>query len=245
MVYFGITDKGIVRKNNQDVFLCEEIRLIDAVLLVVCDGMGGAKSGNIASSMTAEVFRNTLVENLNVFGDNTSMAEQMKMAAEAANSAVFEKSITDIDCSGMGTTLVAAVVTKDGASVVNVGDSRAYVITKDEGISQITRDHSIVQDMVNRGDITKKEAKTHPNKNLITRAIGTSPRVLADTFYVSLKEGDRLLLCSDGLSNIVDDDQLAYESTRSDDLSECCEFLVKAAIVSGAPDNVTAALLRI
>lgn len=245
MVYFGITDKGIVRKNNQDVFLCEEIKLIDAVLLIVCDGMGGAKSGNIASSMAAEVFRDTFVENLNVFADNSSLAEQMKKAAETANAAVFEKSMTDIECDGMGTTLVAAIVTQAGASIVNVGDSRAYAITKDEGIRQITRDHSIVQDMVNRGDITKKEAKTHPSKNLITRAIGTSPRVFADTFYVSLKEGDRILLCSDGLSNIVDDDQLAYESTLSDDLSECCEALVKAAISFGAPDNVTAALLRI
>lgn len=245
MVYFGITDRGIVRKNNQDVFLCEEIRLLDAVLLIVCDGMGGAKSGNVASSMTAEIFRDTLLENLNLFGDRTSIAEQMKLAAETANAAVFEKSISDMDCRGMGTTLVAAVVTKEGATIVNVGDSRAYLITRTDGINQITRDHSVVQDMIARGDITKKEAKTHPNKNLITRAIGTSPTVTADTFHAAMKEGDRLLLCSDGLSNIVDDDELAAESMRSDDLSECCEGLVKAAIVLGAPDNVTAALLRI
>lgn len=245
MVYFGITDRGIVRKNNQDAFLCEEIRLLNAALLIVCDGMGGAKSGNIASSMTVDIFRDTLMENIDLFGGRASLAEQMKLAAEAANAAVFEKSISDIDCRGMGTTLVAAVVTKEGATIVNVGDSRAYLITRTDGITQITRDHSVVQDMINRGDITKKEAKTHPNKNLITRAIGTSPTVLADTFFTPMKDGDRLLLCSDGLSNIVDDDVLAAESMRSDDLSECCEGLVKAAIVLGAPDNVTAALLRI
>lgn len=245
MVYFGITDRGLVRKTNQDVYLCEDIKLMDAALLIVCDGMGGAKGGNIASAMAATVFRDSLIKNLNLFGDKTSLAEQMKLSVEAANAAVYNRSCSDAECRGMGTTLVAAVATKEGAVIVNVGDSRAYIVSRVDGIKQITYDHSVVQDMITRGDITKEDAKTHPNRNLITRAIGTSPDVLTDTFYVPFKEGDRLLLCSDGLSNVVDDNKLCYESMRSDDLAECCEGLVKAAIVSGAPDNITATLFRI
>ena len=245
MNYFGITDRGIVRKNNQDVFLCEDIRLIDSALLVVCDGMGGAKSGNIASAMASEIFRKTIVENIDVFGDNNSIAELMKTAAAKANEAVHKKSEEDPDCRGMGTTIVGAIVNPEGATVLNIGDSRAYLISRSEGISRITRDHSFVEDMVLRGDITKEEAKHHPNKNLITRAVGTSENVQADTFFVPLKEGDRLLLCSDGLSNTVDDDQLCHEVLKTDNMAECCEELVKAAIIAGAPDNVTAVIIRI
>ena len=245
MNYFGITDRGVVRKNNQDVFLCEDIRLINAALLVVCDGMGGAKSGNIASAMAAQVFRDSIFENLDVFGDNDALALQMKIAAAHANSAVHEKSLNDPDCSGMGTTIVAAIVKADSAIVLNVGDSRAYKISRTDGIEQITKDHSFVGEMVYKGEITKEEARRHPNKNLITRAIGTSETVIADTFIVSIKESDRLLLCSDGLSNMVDDDHLCQEVLKTDEMALCCEELIKAAVVAGAPDNVTAALIRI
>ncbi len=245
MNYFGMTDRGVVRKNNQDTFLCEDIRLIDSVLLVVCDGMGGAKSGNIASAMAAQTFRDSLLENLNVFGDADALGRQMTAAAEIANNAVHEKSVNDPECTGMGTTLVAAIVNAEGAVVLNVGDSRAYKVSRKEGIEQITRDHSFVGEMLYRGDITKDEAKHHPNKNLITRAIGTSGSVETDTFYVSLKEGDRILLCSDGLSNMVDDEDLSREILKTDDMAECCDVLIKAAIAAGAHDNVTAALIRI
>ena len=186
MDYFGITDRGIVRKSNQDVFLCDDIRLLDSALMIVCDGMGGAKSGNIASSMAAECFKKALCDNVDLFGDKKSLAEKMKSAVEIANSAVYDKSISDTDCRGMGTTLVAAVADKNGATIVNVGDSRAYLISRKNGIMQITRDHSVVADMIARGDLTKEQAKHHPNKNLITRAIGTSPVVAVDVFHISL-----------------------------------------------------------
>ena len=245
MNYFGITDRGMVRKNNQDSFCCEDIRLIDSALLVVCDGMGGAKGGNIASAMTVDIFKNEITENINVFGDTDETLQLMKSAAEKANTAVHERSVTDCECSGMGTTLVAAVVNDQGAAIVNVGDSRAYLISRTDGITQITRDHSFVEDMVRRGDITKEQARCHPNKNIITRAIGTSENILVDSFFVSLREGDRLLLCSDGLSNVVDDEQLCREVLKTDDVSACCAELIKAAIAAGAPDNVTATLIRI
>ena len=245
MEYFGITDRGCVRKNNQDAFFCEDIRLIDSVLMVVCDGMGGAKSGNIASVMASEIFKDTFLENLNLFADPESMAEQMKDAAKITKKAVYATSISDEDYNGMGTTLVAAVVNNEGATIANIGDSRAYVISRTEGIRQVTSDHSVVEQMVLKGEISRTEARRHPNKNLITRAVGTSSRVSADTFYTPLKEGDRLLLCSDGLSNVVEDDQIAYEILKTDNMTECCENLIKAAIAHGAPDNVTVAIIRI
>lgn len=244
MDYFGITDRGLVRRQNQDAFLCEEIRLINAVLLIVCDGMGGAKSGNIASQMALEVFKDSIYSELDFFGDEKTAAALMKRAAAAANRAVFEKSCTDPACSGMGTTLVAAIVMESGAVILNIGDSRAYILSGTSEIKQITRDHSVVEDMIERGEITKEEARIHPNRNLITRAVGTSENVDPDTFFIPMKKDDLLLLCSDGLTNIVDDSALSEELLKSEDLRVCCEGLVQAAIVRGAPDNVTAAVYR-
>jgi len=245
MVYFGITDKGKIRKNNQDTYICENVRLTDSALLAVCDGMGGAKSGNIASGMTADIFRDVLIKNIDPFADVEAIVMQMKTAVEAANTEVYRKSVDDTTCRGMGTTIVAALVSKDAAVIANVGDSRAYIISRVDGVKQITRDHSVVEDMIQRGDITREQAKHHPNKNLITRAIGTSPFIRIDTFIVQLQEGDRILLCSDGLSNLVDDNVIARECLKSDDPQVCCEGLVNAALDLGAPDNVTAALVRI
>lgn len=244
MDYYGITDRGIVRKQNQDSFLCEEVRLINAVLLVVCDGMGGAKSGNVASSMARDIFAENIHGGLNLFGDEKVAAALMKKAAEAANREVYIKGKTDHECTGMGTTLVAALVLDSGAVILNVGDSRAYTISRTADIKQITRDHSVVEDMIQRGEITRSEAKVHPNRNLITRAIGTSENVDFDLFYVPMKKGDELLLCSDGLTNIVDNNVLSHEILKSDDPRVCCEGLIQAAVVRGAPDNVTAVLYR-
>ncbi len=244
MDYYGLTDRGMVRKQNQDAFLCEEIRLMNAVLLIVCDGMGGAKSGNVASRMALDEFKEEIFSGLELFGDEKSAAALMKRAAERANSAVYNKGRTDPDCTGMGTTLVAAIVLDGGAVILNVGDSRAYTISRTEHIRQITRDHSVVEDMIQRGEITRAEAKTHPNRNLITRAIGTSDSVEYDLFYIPMKKDDMLMLCSDGLTNIVDDEALSREMLRSDNLRTCCEGLVQEAIARGAPDNVTAVLYR-
>jgi PPM family protein phosphatase len=144
----------------------------------------------------------------------------------------------------MGTTLVAAIVLEGGAVILNVGDSRAYLISRTERIRQITRDHSVVEDMIQRGEITRAEAKTHPNRNFITQAIGTSDNVECDIFYTPMQKNDILMLCSDGLTNIVDDEIMSHEILKSEDLRVCCEGLVHETVVRGAPDNVTAVLYR-
>ena len=142
----------------------------------------------------------------------------------------------------MGTTLVSAVVRDELALVSNVGDSRAYHITR-EGIRQVSRDHSVVEDMVEKGDLTRDEARHHPRRNLITRALGTEPGVAADTFPLNWQQGDFLLLCSDGLINTVSDQELLFEVIHSEPLDTCLDRLLALSRQRGAPDNVTAVLL--
>ncbi|MCR5173620.1 MAG: Stp1/IreP family PP2C-type Ser/Thr phosphatase [Oscillospiraceae bacterium] len=244
MDFYGLTDRGIVRKQNQDTFACQELRIMDGALIVVCDGMGGARGGNIASRMTCDTFCSSFLESIDPFDDLQALAGHMKQALEQANEAVFARSGEDPECSGMGTTLVAAAVTPQGAAVLNIGDSRAYHISRTGGIRQITRDHSVVADMVERGEIRAEEARTNPNRNLITRAVGTAETVPGDFFFVPMREEDILLLCSDGLTNLLEDDELAAVILQQTDLPEGCERLIREALTKGAPDNVTAVLLK-
>jgi protein phosphatase len=169
----GITDRGKIRKINQDVCLTYLDDVKNDAVLVVCDGMGGAKAGNIASAMAAEIFMETAQKCLAEENNIIDIMQQISQAVREANVQVYEKSVSDPDCSGMGTTLVAAVATASGVVIVNVGDSRAYHV-KTGRIKQVTKDHSVVEDMIDRGDIKRSEARVHPNRNLITRALGTS-----------------------------------------------------------------------
>ena len=234
MKAWGVTDTGKVRQQNQDsyYFSVEEKN----ALLLVCDGMGGAKAGNIASRMAAETFVSVVEQ-----GDG-QLAQRLTAGLEAANRAVFRTAVENSDCFGMGTTLVAALVSGDTACILNVGDSRAYYITQD-GIRQVTRDHSVVGDLVARGDITPEEARQHPRKNLITRALGAEPQVRGDLFEVEMEPESALLLCSDGLSNQVSDQEILYEVLHGGDRSTCCQRLVDIVLGRGAPDNTTAVLL--
>lgn len=242
MELWGITDKGKVRRQNQDVYrtLYDEERHLGVV--VVCDGMGGAKAGNIASRLAADSFMESLMSHIAADIDELSLG--MLDAVADANEILFEKSISDPSCSGMGTTLVAAVVTDGGSVVINVGDSRAYHIRGDR-IAQITADHSVVEDMVRRGEITRQEAKGHPNKNLITRALGTSETVEADLFRPELEKGDILLLCSDGLSNTAEDSELCAAAHTGPNIRAACAKLLELSLSRGAPDNITVALMKI
>ena len=176
MQSWGLTDPGCVRKQNQDAYRIEQLDR-ETLLCVVCDGMGGAKSGNIASTLAVEVFAEEIRRSW-VKGMESDRVDQMlRSAVKLANFTVFDQSAQFEEFDGMGTTLVAAVVRKNKATIVNVGDSRAYGINR-TGIHQISKDHSLVQMMVDRGDLTPEVAKSYPGKNFITRAIGTEPMVL-------------------------------------------------------------------
>ena len=243
MELWGTTDSGKVRRQNQDVFkiLYDEARKI--AVLVVCDGMGGAKAGNIASAIAADSFMHDMGKYIENIGGNDDIALKMKEAVLAANRAVYNKSVNDDEYTGMGTTLTAAVSTVDGEVVVNVGDSRVYHVTQNS-IAQITKDHSVVEDMISRGDLTRAEARRHPNKHLITRALGTNNDEDPDVFFLKLLQGEHILLCSDGLTNVVLDSELLFELQRGTGVRESCENLVATALSRGAPDNVTAVIFR-
>ena len=237
---WGLTDKGAVRTQNQDGFYLD-VPSERLAVGVVCDGMGGARAGNIASLVAVETF----VDALKAAPQGEEQpAAVLSRAAEAANAAVFHRAATDPDCRGMGTTMVAVLVVEGTAYLLNIGDSRAYHINAD-GIARLTRDHSVVEDMVARGDITPEQARTHPRKNLITRALGAEERIRADLYEKELAGGDFLLLCSDGLSNILSDQELLYEVVHGGDPDSCCQRLLDITISRGAPDNVTAVLFQI
>lgn len=234
MKAWGLTDTGKVRQQNQDAYY---FHVKDGeALVLVCDGMGGARAGNIASRMAAETFVSVVEQT------DGQPAERLNSGLEAANRAVFRTAIENSDCFGMGTTLVAALVCGRLAYVVNVGDSRAYHI-KETGIRQVTRDHSVVEDMVARGDITPEQARQHPRKNLITRALGAEPQVRGDLFELDLEAEDAILLCSDGLSNQLSDQEMLYEVLHGGPHESCCRRLIDIVLSRGAPDNTTAVLL--
>ncbi len=242
MQFWGITDLGCTRNQNQDAYYIEKLSK-NALICVVCDGMGGAKSGNIASSLAVDVFSQEVKR---TWSPDMGLGELEMMLANAvklANFTVYDQANAFEEFSGMGTTLVATLLQGDLAVVVNVGDSRAYSIDK-EGLRQITVDHSMVQMMIDRGELSRERAKSYPGKNLITRAIGTEQVVSCDVFHKRMERGDCLLLCTDGLSNLVDEQELLFEVVHGADKDGCCERLLNIAKDRGAPDNVTCVLIQ-
>ena len=243
MQYWGLTDPGCVRRQNQDTYQIQQLDR-NTVLCVVCDGMGGAKSGNIASSLAADVFVQEVHRSWNASMDREKTDQVLRGAVKLANFTVFDQAQQFAEFDGMGTTLVAVLVRGRKVTTVNVGDSRAYSIDAD-GIHQITTDHSLVQMMVERGEITQEQARTYPGKNLITRAIGTEPIVECDIFHREAARGDFLLLCSDGLSNTMDEQEMLFEVVHGVKKEHCCQRLLNIAKNRGAPDNVTSVLVMI
>ena len=243
MQFWGLTDVGCIRAQNQDAFLMEQLDK-HTLLCVVCDGMGGAKSGNIASTLAADVFVQQIKQSWSGDYIQGNVDKMMKDAVKVTNFTVFDQSQQFEEFTGMGTTLVAVLTNGKWATIVNVGDSRAYLIDR-AGIHQVTVDHSVVQLMVSRGELTPEQAKTYPGKSLITRAIGTETLVHCDIFHKKVTKGDYLLLCSDGLSNLMDDQEILFEVAHGQDKTKCCQRLLDIAKKRGAPDNVTSILLSI
>ena len=238
---WGLTDKGMVRAQNQDA--CAFQQKEGYAWAVVCDGMGGAAAGDLASTMARDRYESHMA----CLADPALYAQEedlMIQATQAANRAVYLKAGTNRAFAGMGTTLVAVLTNGKWATIVNVGDSRAYLIDR-VGIHQVTVDHSVVQLMVSRGELTPEQAKTYPGKSLITRAIGTENLVFGDIFHKKVSKGDFLLLCSDGLSNLMDDQEILFEVAHGQDKTKCCQRLLDIAKKRGAPDNVTSILVSI
>ena len=227
MKTWAITDTGLVRKENQDTYRISESNRV----CVVCDGMGGAAGGCVASNLAAE--------------DMTpeQLREASAYAVAMANHAVEKRAEADAELSNMGTTLVSAISYSDGVVISNVGDSRAYYVTETE-IIRVTKDHSLVETMVDHGDITADEARHHPSRNLITRALGRDTNAACDSFIRPMESGSYILLCTDGLVNTVTDQEMLFEIIHGDNQETCLKRLLEIAKNQGAPDNVTEVLMQ-
>jgi len=245
MEAWGMTDTGLVRQENQDAFAIRSMESDGYTIAVVCDGMGGPGGGRLASTLAIDVFLRRCGKALRGGMSAREVQRAAETAAAAANAAVYRRS-QEKKLKGMGTTLVSAVAWERKALITNVGDSRAYAISRSgdgKGLRQISRDHSYVNRLLERGDITEDEAKVHPYRNVITRALGPEPEVLCDSFFVELDAGDVLLLCTDGLMATARDGEIESAVLEEQDGGACVKRLIALALSRGAPDNVTAVLL--
>ena len=230
------SDIGKVRKSNQDA--CSAGELPDGtVWAVVCDGMGGASGGDIASTTAVRIISERITSSFRDGMSSNSIRSLLFSSIEAANSVVFEMSRSNSALEGMGTTVVAAVISGGAAYIAHAGDSRAYRIF-DNTISQITRDHSFVQAMVVKGELTPNEAKVHHRKNIITRALGVDANILIDFSEEPFCEGDMLLICTDGLTNFVESEEI-YNIMRTPGKGDFADRLVALANENGGRDNIT------
>lgn len=235
---FSITDIGRKRKLNQDyVFTSEQPVGNLPNVFIVADGMGGHNAGDYASRYTVE----TMVGEIAASSEENPV-KILEAAIQEANDHIRKKADQDPHLTGMGTTVVAATCLGRSLHVANVGDSRLYVVG--EKMKQITRDHSLVEEMVRLGGLGREEARNHPDKNIITRAIGASETVEVDFFTVELAEGDIVLMCSDGLTNMLEDEEIRMIMNRQRDIVEKAQELVKAANNNGGKDNIAVILIE-
>lgn len=234
----GNSDVGMVRKENQDAFWIHQPRN-DAGIAVVCDGMGGAKGGRQASAIAIETIR----DYFSAHSLDEGVREAFHEIVQKSNRNVYDEAYANPELNGMGTTLVAALIRQQRVYFANVGDSRGYHITNG-GIRQITKDHSAVQELVDSGHLTERQAKFHPNKNIITRAIGVEDEVEFDFFEVSASPGDIIILCSDGLTNHADENEIQFEASGGE-FEDLPKRLIDLANSRGGTDNITVVAIQI
>lgn len=237
---FSITDIGKKRKLNQDYVFAMDRPLGNLPnIFIVADGMGGHNAGDYASKYTVETMKEEIERSF-----EKSPVRILGKAITAANDHIRKKAREDVALSGMGTTVVAATCLSDKyLEVANVGDSRLYVVN-DRKIEQITRDHSLVEEMIRMGGIDRESARSHPDKNIITRAIGAKDTVDVDFFNVELRPGDVVLMCSDGLTNMLEDEEIHMIMSSQESIKEKAEELVKAANNNGGRDNITVLIIE-
>lgn len=240
---YGLTDRGKVRLENQDCFIIERSNTADCFIFALCDGMGGANAGGIASKMTASAFVSQVYAKVSSRRlTRNNICNVLTDACRYSNSVAFEYSTFDDSLAGMGTTIVGGIVYDDGRCfIISAGDSRAYVINSRKAeIRQVTRDHSLVEELISSGIITREESISHPQKNVITKAVGTEPDIDPDYFHLRIGHSERLMICSDGLTNIISDPEIMKCSMHhSYDNESFCKELMSKALKRGARDNVS------
>ncbi len=239
---YGCSNIGLTRKQNQDAFRLYPDSGVEIIAAVLCDGMGGVIGGEVASNLAADSFLERFTQTVSEEGP-CDLSLSMRESVAYANLKVYDRAVSEPELNGMGTTLVAVAFSGTDMTVVNIGDSRCYLLTSDH-IQQITRDHSHVQDLVDSGLITADEARSHPKKNLITRAVGIQRKVVCDLYKLDVGPGDIVLLCSDGLSGLLTDDEILQFLLWEPEPEKCAQALVRAALNRGAPDNVTVVVIN-
>ena len=235
MKTYSKTDKGPVRDTNQDAVVTGKLS-DGAVYAAVCDGMGGANAGNIASETAARGISEYLRNSYRSEMDLGDVEKLLSNAIVSANIEVYDLSLKRQDLKGMGTTVVAILARDDGAVIAHVGDSRAYKIADD--ITRLTRDHSVVQNLIESGEITVDDAKTHPKKNVITRALGVEENIIVDSLLVPPEENDVFMLCTDGLTGYAEESEIlnVFKETKP---SKVPQALIDLAVKGGGGDNIT------
>jgi len=237
---YGKTDAGRLRNSSQDAFICARLSE-SALFCAVCDGMGGVNGGNVASSIAIKVISDRIMDVYRDGLSSNSIRNLFETAIAAANIEIYDSAMADENLRGMGTTVVATLVVGRRLHLAHVGDSRAYLVG-DSGMVQITKDHSVVQAMVEKGQLTQKEAKNHPRKHFITRALGAEDTVKCDYCEQELDEGDRVLICTDGLTNMMETDEI-YRIIQSVDTESVPERLIHEANMVGGSDNITVVVI--
>lgn len=231
------SDNGIVRQQNEDCVFAQKLNK-DTAIVIVADGMGGHSSGEYASNIAVDVMKEYLMENFS----NSDKEFLLRESIKSANYQVLKKAKSEQQYNGMGTTVVAGIFTGNILTLANVGDSRAYLLRKDH-FNLLTKDHSLVYELMERGEITYDEMRTHPQKNIITRAVGTDVQVEIDTFLIKLQEKDLVLFCSDGLSGVLADEEMKAVLKEKLSLQKKADKLIALANEKGGPDNITAAMI--
>ncbi|HHV38029.1 MAG TPA: Stp1/IreP family PP2C-type Ser/Thr phosphatase, partial [Tepidimicrobium sp.] len=225
------------RDRNQDAYFISSSETHP--LFIIADGMGGHKAGEVASNMAIEIVSNQLVEVLQkLTSDEEEIRNEIRSSIDIANEKIYKRSLIDERLSGMGTTITIAYINRWKVYIGHVGDSRAYILRK-RTLHQLTRDHSLVEELIRNGSISEEEAKNHPQRNIITRAVGTNDDVEVDLIVGEIYEDDILLLCSDGLSNMLSDDEIEKILLNSSSMGEACENLVELSKDKGGFDNIT------
>ncbi|MCL2164273.1 MAG: Stp1/IreP family PP2C-type Ser/Thr phosphatase [Oscillospiraceae bacterium] len=243
MKFGGKSDKGLHRTKNEDAYcIIDQTEKSGTVVLAVADGMGGHKAGNVASTMAIESIETFYKENpIDTAGavDFSSITERLGDTIRDTNESIYERSVTDPECEGMGTTLTVAVIAKENAALAHIGDSCAYHF-HDGKMSKITTDHTYVEELVKRGTLSREEALIHPQRNYITKVVGCFDIIVPDFYSVDLAPEDRVLLCSDGLNKMLNDEDILQIVCGFDDPELICTKLIEAANLKGGLDNITA-----
>lgn len=242
MRIWGKTDTGREREDNQDHFFCESL-IEDTAVFCICDGMGGANGGHIASEFASKEFIRDVKKLLRADIDHDDAKLILSKAVLNANNVVYDMSSSDTNLAEMGTTLVGGFLINGNVYIANIGDSRCYHISHN-AIVQVTKDHSLVQHLVDTGEISDEEKANHPQKNYITRAIGIANEILSDMYRIHFEKGEYILLCSDGLYNLVSDEDIKKIVTSENLLDEKCDILIETANKNGGTDNITAVILE-